>query len=45
MSRSGAKKNLKVIEGTIEPIARVIERIRPTHNMKDAGGLPPWKKK
>jgi len=39
----GAYKKASIIEAMIEPTVKIIERVKPVINMKDAGGLPPWK--
>jgi len=40
-----AYKDSKIIEEAIEPTAKILDRIIPIHNMKDASEEKPWKKK
>lgn len=40
-----AYKDSTIIEIAIEPTAAIVDRLKPIHNMKDAGGMPSWKKK
>lgn len=39
----GAYKDAKIIEDAIGPTADIISRIKPVHNMKDAGDFKGWK--
>lgn len=39
-----AYKDSKIIEKAIEPTAKIIDRIKPIHNMKDSEDSKPWKK-
>jgi hypothetical protein len=39
-----AYKDSKMIEKAIEPTARILDRIKPIHNMKDKEDEKPWKR-
>lgn len=39
-----AYKDSKIIEEAIKPTAEILDRIKPVHNMKDAGDFS-WRKK